>query len=331
MAEQVRLGFIGLGGIANHHLKQLAAIDAAKPVAFCDINEAAAKAASEAYGGGAVYTDHHKLLDSEELDAVYICIPPKFHTDQAIAAAEHGVAVFVEKPVALTMDKALETREAIAKAGVLASSGYTMRYWPGICAAKEHLDGKTISMITCSRWGGIPGGEDHWWRNMSISGGQLVEQATHQVDAIRWIAGEITQVWARYEYASMAHHPKFTVPASQAFCFETAGGACGVMTCSCATHKGGGGGGWDFLLDGERLTIAGQAAKVMPAPADTDGTIEPAMPQMNIDEGFVQAVASGDGSTIRSTYADAVKTLEVTLAANESAASGKVVECKTWR
>lgn len=330
MAEKVAIGFIGVGGIARHHLKQLSDIAAAEVVALCDINEDAAKSASEEFGG-TVYTDYHRMLDAEVLDAVYVCIPPKFHTDAEILAAQKGCALFVEKPVALTLDKALEVQAAIESAGVLSSVGYTMRYWPGICAAHEFLQDKRASMVTCNRWGGVAGGEDHWWRRMDVSGGQLVEQATHQVDAIRWMLGEVKQVWARYEYESLAHLPNFTIPASQALALELESGVVGTVTCSCATYKGGGGGGWDILLDGQRLTIAGQKASLLPAPEGEDGELVPAMPQMNIDEGFVSAVASGNPSTIRSTYADGVRSLEVTLAANESAKSGQPVECTAWR
>lgn len=330
MADQVRIGFIGTGGIAGHHLRQLQPIEGADIAALCDINEAAARKAADEHGGR-VYTDYRAMLDAEELDAVYLCVPPKFHSDAEILAARKGCALFVEKPVTLTLDLAVEIRDEIARAGVLSSVGYTMRYWPGIGAAREYLAGKTASMVSCNRWGGIAGGPDHWWRNMSISGGQLVEQATHQVDAIRWMLGEIEEVWASYEYASMAHHENFTIPASQAVAFKMACGAAGVMTCSCATHKGGGGGGWDVLLDGERLSVEGQQAKRQPVPDGEDGTLSCSLPAMSIDEGFVAAVKSGDGSTIRSTYADAVLSLEVTLAANQSAAGGQPVACTLWR
>ncbi len=330
MAGTVRIGFIGVGGIARHHLQQLKGLEAAEIVAHTDVNEAAAQAAAKDFGGTA-YTDHRRMLDNEDLNAVYVCIPPKFHTDQEVLAAQKGCALFVEKPVALTMEKALEVAEAIDQAGVLSSSGYVMRYWAGICAAKEYLAGRTASLVSCARWGGIAGGPDHWWRNMSISGGQFVEQATHNMDAIRWILGEVKTVWARYEYASMAHHEKFTIPASQAIAFELASGTAGLFSCSCATHAGGGGGGWDILLDGQRVTIDGQNASVMPAPEGGDGKLASTMAPLSIDAGFVQAVATGDASTIRGTYADAVRTLEVTLAANESAKTGKPVDCTVWR
>lgn len=330
MAAQVRIGFIGVGGIAGHHLKQLAAIEAAQIVALCDLREEAAQAKADEYGGQ-VYTDYHAMLDAEELDAVYVCIPPKFHTDAELLAAQKGCALFVEKPVALTMEKALEVQEAIAKAGVLSAVGYTMRYWPGIGAAKEYLADKAVSLVVCNRWGGIAGGADHWWRNMSISGGQLVEQATHQVDAIRWIMGEVDEVYAHYEYASMASYENMTIPASQALCLKFASGAAGTVSCSCAMTGGGGGGGWDFITDGQRVSVAGQKASVLPAPEGSDGALSCSLPGINIDEGFVQAVAGGPAESIRSTYADAVRSLEVTLAANKSAATGQPVACKAWK
>ncbi|MCC7494413.1 MAG: Gfo/Idh/MocA family oxidoreductase [Fimbriimonadaceae bacterium] len=330
MAEPVRIGFVGVGGIARHHLKQLQATGQATIAALCDVREESAASAAAEYGG-TVYTDYRRMLDAETLDALYVCVPPSLHTGAELLACERGIHLFVEKPVALTMPQALEIQAAIAQAGVLAAAGYVMRNWPGIAAAQEYLAGKTVSLVSANRWHGIAGGDDHWWRRMDISGGQLVEQATHNLDAVRWIAGEIKAVWARYEYASLAHLPNFSIPASQVVAFELASGAAGTLTCSCVLNQGGGGGNWDFLLPDERVSIVGAEARRAPVAAGEDGTLRSSQPTLNIDEAFVQAVASGDGSLIRSTYADAVRTLEVTLAANESAATGQVVECRAWR
>jgi len=112
--SSVRVGFIGCGGIANLHMNNLSRIEGVELVAFCDVDEGRAKAAAERFKGNA-YTDHRKMFEREQLDAVYICIPPHAHTDQEILAAQAGVAIFVEKPVARTLDKALEILEAIKK------------------------------------------------------------------------------------------------------------------------------------------------------------------------------------------------------------------------
>ena len=248
MMESVRIGFVGTGGIANHHLKQLAEIDAAEIVALCDVSEDRARATAASFGG-AVYTDHHRMLDEADLDALYVCIPPFAHTDAEILAAERGIHLFVEKPVALDMEKGIEVNEAIQKAGVLSCVGYTLRYYPGALMGKQFLQDRTIAMVACDRWGGVPGDANHWWRVMNKSGGQLVEMVTHQVDMIRFLAGEVKNVYARYALRTLQDQPNFSVPDVQVVVLEFESGAIGYVTASCALTHGGGQGRMEFILD----------------------------------------------------------------------------------
>ena len=79
----IKIGFVGTGGIANHHLRTLAQLDEAELVAFCDVVEEKALAAASEYGGRA-YSHYETLYDSEALDAVYICLPPFAHAQPCL-------------------------------------------------------------------------------------------------------------------------------------------------------------------------------------------------------------------------------------------------------
>ncbi len=98
----VRIGFIGIGHIAIHsHLPPLGELVKSGDVAiqaFCDVNEQSAVEQAEVYGVENVYTDHHEMFEREELDAVYLCIPPTLHDDVETICAEKGIAMFIEKP-----------------------------------------------------------------------------------------------------------------------------------------------------------------------------------------------------------------------------------------
>lgn len=321
--QSVRIGFVGTGGIANHHLRQLAEIEEAQIVALCDVSEDSVRATAETYGG-AVYTDHKKMLDEAEMDALFVCIPPFAHTDAEILAAERGIHLFVEKPVALTMDKGIEVNEAIQKAGVLSCVGYSVRYTAGAAVGKKFLEDRTIAMVACDRWGGVPGGADHWWRVMDKSGGQLVEMTTHQVDMIRYLVGEVKEVYARYALRTLQNLENLTVPDVQVIALEFKNGAVGYVTCSCALINGGGLGRMEFILDGMRMSwdaggiqvSPGNAAPIPEAPADI----------LSIDQSFVKAVATGDASLIKTPYDDGLRSLDVTLAANQSAIEGRPIK-----
>lgn len=95
--SDVRLGFIGTGGNMNRHLRELTEIGGTKFVAFCDIVIDKAEQAVTQYGGKA-YADYNQMLAREELDAIYISIPPFAH-----GAPERAV-------IAWTADVCRETR-----------------------------------------------------------------------------------------------------------------------------------------------------------------------------------------------------------------------------
>ncbi|MDH7571157.1 MAG: Gfo/Idh/MocA family oxidoreductase, partial [Armatimonadota bacterium] len=115
MIEIAKIGFIGAGGNAQGHMQRVAELPGARIAAVCDVAADRAEAAAAKYGAKA-YTQYERMLGEEDLHAVYVSVPPFAHYDAEILAAERGLHLFVEKPVALTLEKGLEIWEAIAKA-----------------------------------------------------------------------------------------------------------------------------------------------------------------------------------------------------------------------
>ena len=196
----LKAGFIGTGGISQKYLSAMAEMkDKVEIAALCDAREEAAKARAATYGGK-VYTDYKKMLDDEDLNVVFICVPPDSHKDMEILAAQKGLHMLVEKPVNLYMDDAIRANEAIKKAGVVTCVGYTAGYSNVDQAIKKFLADKKIGMVSSERWGGVAGDENHWWRVMDRSGGMLHEQATHQLNTVRYFAGDaIKQLPQKYQ------------------------------------------------------------------------------------------------------------------------------------
>jgi predicted dehydrogenase len=314
--KNVRLGFIGTGGIAQAHLKRLREIPEAEVVALCDIDEARVRSAAEPLGA-AVYTDGANLIAGERLDALYICVPPYAHGDLEIQAARRGLHLFIEKPVNLDLDQALAASRAIQQAGVMSQVGYGLRYQPVSMQLRAFLADQEVGMAHVARWGGLPGSP--WWRRYDQSGGQLVEMTTHQVDLLRWVMGEVEAVSASYSFRLLRNEADVTVPDSQAVLLQFRSGAPATISTSCALgevwH-----GGLEFVIRGARVSVQGAEIRLQPEgsyplpPLPTDAP--------GIDAAFVRAVATGDRALLRSPYTDALRTLAVTLAANRSAAEG---------
>jgi myo-inositol 2-dehydrogenase/D-chiro-inositol 1-dehydrogenase len=321
----VRIGFIGTGGIASHHFTQLEKIKDAQLVAFADMNTERAEAAARRFEGTA-YSDARKMLEAETLDAVYVCLPPHVHGNAEILAAQKGCALFVEKPLANTMKTAEKIMQTVEDAKVLTSVGYHFRYTGAADRALQLLSGKKApqAAMCYGRWlGGFPGVP--WWRRMDQSGGQLVEQATHVVDLARYLMGEITSVSCMAALREMDKvYEGTTVPDVTALTVTFASGAIGhFATTSILRHAGEN--ALDLYLLDATYKISGNTLEV----ADKEATHTYRFnnnPSLDEDKAFVQAVKTGKRTGIRSTYADALKTLKVTLAANQSAKTGKVVK-----
>ena len=263
------------------------------------------------------------MLEKEEIDALYVVIPPFAHTDAELIAARKGIHLFVEKPVSLDMGLSREILEASRQSGIITSVGYTLRYFGYARLLRQFLAQTPVAMIVADRWGGMPGVA--WWRQMARSGGQLVEQTTHQVDTIRYVTGkEIVSVYADYALRVMGDWEYVDIPDVQSVAMKLEDGTPVSLTTSCQMHKGGGDSTVNFLLDGSRIELKGATITTIPeANPEIDGEHGQ---ETNIDQAFLDAIISGDQSRVLSSYGDAMKTLAVTLAANESARTGVPVK-----
>ncbi len=321
MADEVRVACVGAGGNAQGHMARLAEIENVRIVGICDLVEEKVQQACAEYEAAA-YSDYRAMLDEIEADAVYVSVPPFAHEDAEVLAARKGCHLFVEKPVVLNMDKGYEIAEEIDKAGVLSCVGYQLRLLDSVQRARRYLATRTIGMVSAHRWGGLAG--TPWWRVMDRSGGQLHEQTTHQVDLMRYLAGEIAEVYAQYSLRVMSDVDNLDIPDAQGALLKFHDGAIGMVMTSPMMRQGGGVSDLKFLVEDHVLEwqIGGN---VMMPDDEPEVTAEP-QETMNIDEAFIAAIRSDDSTTIPCSYRSGLQTSAVTLAANASARTGKPVE-----
>jgi len=121
--QKVKVGIIGTGGIAHHHIRTLKARDDAEVVAACDIRPEALEAAAERWEIPHLFEDYRALLRLKDLDAVSICTPNYFHSKPALAALRAGKHVMVEKPMAMAIDDGLLGRILYARCQALRRRG----------------------------------------------------------------------------------------------------------------------------------------------------------------------------------------------------------------
>ncbi|QHW29943.1 Gfo/Idh/MocA family oxidoreductase [Paenibacillus rhizovicinus] len=197
MEKQIRVGIIGLGGMGRAHAKHLRSLSGVEITAVCGQSMEKAEAFNAEHAGGtaAAYDRYEDMLEQETLDAVYVCIPPYAHRGQVEAAAKRGCAVFVEKPIALDSETAASMVLAVEQAGVLSQVGYHNRFGSAVRELKRMIDDGTAGVPTLFD-GRYDCNSLHspWWRDRSLSGGQVFEQAIHTYDLAMHLFGTPTRV-----------------------------------------------------------------------------------------------------------------------------------------
>ena len=188
----IRIGVVGAGCMAAYHIPGFKA-GGAEVVAIADVNEAAAKNAAAKYGVGKVYTDVADMLASEDLDAVSVITPNKFHKPLVLQALKAGKHVFCEKPPALNAAEITQMAAAAKKAGKMLVFDFNNRARPEACAMKKAIDAGRVGKINSAqalwiRRTGIPG-FGGWFTTKALSGGGPVIDLLHMIDLALYFMG----------------------------------------------------------------------------------------------------------------------------------------------
>ncbi len=317
----IRAGVIGAGNLGLAHLDSLAAFPDVQIVAVCDRNRDMAEHAAEPVGAN-VHINFRNLIEEERLDAVFICLPPFALGEPEILAARAGVHVFVERPVALNVQKAREVQKEIEKAGVIASVALPWRYLSGMASLRNRLEGKKAAAFWAWNFMEVP--PPGWRRRAEASGGLFMQAGFDLLDAARFLLGEITSVCAlSYQGIATATLPEYDIEDASAALLAFRSGAVGQVICCDVTpweHEC----GLSIVAEGFQAELTPHALDVSEAGRQTI-TEHDAPGLTRAHETFLNAVRTGKPKDVRSSYAEAVATLEVALAVCESAASSKMI------
>jgi predicted dehydrogenase len=203
MASALKVGILGLGHLhPRTYMPHFEATDATEVVAVSDTTAVLREEFARDFGVKA-HAEWKDLLAAETLDLAYIFLPHDECPDAAVACAEKGIPVVVEKPVANTSGGANRIAEACAKANVLFSTPYLWRYHPVTREMKRLIDAGFLGRIVGCEGRCAAGGlhryiEGHsaWMLQRAKSGGgPMYNLGVHWVDLYRWLlGGEIVEV-----------------------------------------------------------------------------------------------------------------------------------------
>lgn len=192
-SELITVGIIGAGGIANAHLP--AWRDLGVRVLVYSVDEGAA-GLIERHGAGEAVTSLAELL--ERADIVDICSPTYTHRDLVLQAVAARRPVICEKPLGLDPEQAREIMSACAAAGVSLFPAQVVRFFPEYRALQQQVAAGIVGTPAVLRFTRIAERpKREWFHQPALAGGIILDQMIHDLDMARWLAGEVTEVFAR--------------------------------------------------------------------------------------------------------------------------------------
>ena len=193
----LRIGVIGFGGRARGMLQMLQRFKEDTPiVAAADPRTEEVKKALEEDGHKevALYTDADEMLDKETLDGVFVGTRCSLHARMGAKVLARGIPLFLEKPVATTLEDLKALAAAGAKAKAQAVISFPLRMTPLVQTAKEIIDsGKIGTVEHVQAWNNVPYAWCYyqiWYRDENETGGLFLQKATHDFDYINYLLGQ---------------------------------------------------------------------------------------------------------------------------------------------
>lgn len=194
----MRVGIVGSGSMGNAHAPGWKNTDAEIVGVASEDTDSAANLAGEL--GGKPYESYAALLN--DVDVVDICAPSHLHRDMVEQAAAAGKHIFCEKPIALTVEDGAAMIAACERAGVRLFVGMVLHFFPEYISMKRAIDGGNIGtpqVVRLTRASYRPKkAADNWFMDEAKSGGMMIDLMIHDFEMSRWLAkGEVVRVFAR--------------------------------------------------------------------------------------------------------------------------------------
>jgi len=236
-----QFGIIGCGMIAGFHAKAIQAAGGALIACFDTKAEAADKLAAQ-YQGCKPYNDLKAFLAEKHIDIVTIGTPSGAHLDPAVAAAEAGKHVIVEKPLEITLDRCNKIIAACTKNKVQLATIFPSRFHDSSLTLKAAIDAGRFGRLT------LGDAIVKWYRTQSYydsgawrgtweldGGGALMNQAIHTIDLLTWLMGPVAEITA---HTALLAHERIAVEDTAVAMLKFANGALGTVVGTTASYPG---------------------------------------------------------------------------------------------
>ncbi len=190
--KEIKVGMIGSGFIAGVHCEAIGSLPKAKVAAHCDIDAARGQAFAKAHHIPDTFSDHGRLLQDGDIDAIIIGVPNCHHAGIAIDAARAGKHVICEKPLCLSLADADEILATCQQNGVLLCYAEELCFVPKFVRSKEMADQGAVGRVyRVSQTEKHEGPYSPWfWDVAQAGGGILMDMGCHSIEFARWFLGK---------------------------------------------------------------------------------------------------------------------------------------------
>ena len=303
----MHVGIIGSGNISGTHTRAALAIPGvAVSAVWGPTRDKAARLAETA--GAAAYDDLERFLQHKPMDLVAIGTPSGVHAEQAIAAAQRGLHVLVEKPVDVQTARIDRLIATVERVGVQAGVFFQDRLKPDIVRLKELVTSGALGSLVFAA-GRVPWYRppeyyrDSRWRGTwgLDGGGALMNQGIHTVDVLQWLMGPVARLSART--ATRLHD--IEVEDTAVAVLEFASGALGTIEAMTSVYPGYGrrvevtGSNGTAVLEGDTLVKvdlrggSAVSADAAPTVAASSPLVADASAHQRILQDFLDAISAG--------------------------------------
>jgi UDP-N-acetyl-2-amino-2-deoxyglucuronate dehydrogenase len=266
MMTPLKFALVGCGRIAKRHSELLGnkQISNASLAAVCDIKKDRAQKIGKAFGVPH-YSDMKKMMLAEEIDVVVVLTESGYHAEQVIALAPFGKHIIVEKPMALTLSDADRMITACDKANIKLFVVKQNRFNLPVVKLREALEtgrfGKLVMGTVRVRWCRSQSyyDQDSWRGTWAMDGGVLTNQASHHIDLLEWMMGEVESVYA----ISATHLVNIETEDTAVVSLRFSNGALGIIEATTATRPKDLEGSISILGERGTVEIAGFAVNQM--------------------------------------------------------------------
>jgi UDP-N-acetyl-2-amino-2-deoxyglucuronate dehydrogenase len=201
--KELNFALLGCGRISRKHVDAISAADNAKLVAVCDLDEKRARAIATKLDIPHFTSLEEMVKTVPDIDVVNVLTPTGYHAEHTVKVASYGKHVVVEKPMALRLEDADEMILACDRAGVRLFVVKQNRYNLPVQRLRRVLEagrfGKLVMGTVRVRWCRRQEyyDQDAWRGTWELDGGVLANQASHHVDLLMWMLGDVQSVYAK--------------------------------------------------------------------------------------------------------------------------------------